>query len=295
VGEIERKYSGVSLSSHAPASYTLTMRLFLALLLFLNLLPILPARQFHRPSPDAKAKAQAEEPTPVDVAPEPTDPAERALRAIRNRLQNSHNLPPIAAQGQNRDPASAKRSRFDTRPSGPASGIFVDRAPFPPNTRPEDFQFPVAGSDAIFLGSVTRVQPYLSEDGTNLYTEFTISVEEPFKDSAGLSLKRNSVVTLFRIGGSIRLPSGKVVRTEVHGLGDPPAAGHRYVCFLNYDARGYWFRIDKLWELRNGVAAPLDPIDEGLAQAGRSQFAGMSEADFLAAVRDAVGRAGVQR
>jgi hypothetical protein len=142
---------------------------------------------------------------------------------------------------------------------------------------------------------VTKVQPYLSEDGTNLYTEFTISAEEVFKDSASLSLKRGSVVASFRIGGSLRLASGRVVRTDVHGLGDPPVAEHRYVCFLRYDARGYWFRIDKLWELRNGAAFPMDPIDQGLAQAGRSQFSGMSEPDFLAAVRDAIQRASAQR
>ena len=174
----------------------------------------------------------------------------------------------MPAENQNRDPASAKRSRFDTRPSGPASGIFVDRAPFPPNARPEDFQLPVAESDTVLLGSVANVQPYLSEDGTSLYTEFTVSAEELLKDSAGLSLNRDSVLTLFRIGGSLRLASGRVLRTDVHGLGDPPAANHRYVCFLNYDARGYWFRIVKLWELRNGVAAPNDPFDKALGSRG---------------------------
>jgi hypothetical protein len=173
--------------------------------------------------------------------------------------------------------------------------VFVDRMPFPPNTRREDFQLPVSESDTILLGSVSKVQPYLSEDGTTLYTEYTVSVEDVFKDSASLFPKKDSVIALFRMGGSLRLPSGAVVRTDVHGLGDPPVAGHRYVCFLRYDALGYWFRIDKLWELRNGVAAPMDPFDQGLAQAGRSRFTGMDEAIFLSAVRDAVKRVGAQR
>ena len=173
--------------------------------------------------------------------------------------------------------------------------MFVDRMPFPPNTRREDFQLPVSESDTILLGSVSKVQPYLSEDGTNLYTEYTVSVEDVFKDSASLFPKKDSVIALFRMGGSLRLPSGAVVRTDVHGLGDPPVTGHRYVCFLRYDALGYWFRIDKLWELRNGVAAPMDPFDQGLAQAGRSRFTGMDEATFLSAVRGAVKRVGAQR
>ena len=273
----------------------LSMRLLVAVPLLSVVLQCLPAQQPTSPASKANAK-QPEAAAPVDVAPEPTDPVERTLRDTRNRLQNSRNqVPAVAADAQNRDTPSAKRSRLDTRPSGPPSGIFVDRAPFPPNTRLEDFQLPVAQSDTILLGSVTKVHPYLSEDGTSLYSEFTISVEEVIKDGAGLSLKRDSVVTLFRIGGSLRLASGRVMTTDVHGLGEAPVAEHRYVCFLHYDARGYWFRIDKLWELRDGISAPMDPIDQGLAQAGSSQFAGMDEAAFLNAVRDAVKRAGAQR
>src|ERR1035441_9949212 len=88
-------------------------------------------------------------------------------------------------------------ARFDTQPSGPPSVVFVDRMPFPPNTRREDFQLPVSESDTILLGSVSKVQPYLSEDGTNLYTEYTVSVEEVFKDSASLFPKKDSVIALF--------------------------------------------------------------------------------------------------
>jgi hypothetical protein len=233
---------------------------------------------------------------PVDVAPEPTDPVERALRAIRNRLQNSQNPLPSAAGGSQRSELpNARRSRFDTQQVGPPSAVFVDRAPFRPGARREDFQLPVSESDTILLGSVSRVQPYLSEDGTSLYTDYTVSVEEVFKDSASLFPKKDSVIALYRMGGSLRLPSGAVVRTDVHGLGDPPVPGHRYVAFLHYDARGYWFRIDKLWEVKNGVAAPMDPIDQALAQEGISQFTGMAEADFLNAVRDAVKRLAAPR
>jgi len=89
------------------------------------------------------------------------------------------------------------------------------------------------------------------------------------QDKAQLPLNPKSIITLFGIRGSLRLASGKVVRTDVHGLGDPPLAEHRYVCFLHYDARGYWFRIDKLREIRNGFSAPMDPIDQGLAQSGK--------------------------
>jgi hypothetical protein len=76
----------------------------------------------------------------------------------------------------------------------------------------------------------------------------------------------------------------------VHGNGAPLIAEHKYVLFLSYDARGVWFRTVKCWELLDGIAVPTEPHDVATAQAGRSLFAGMNEANFISAVRDAIQR-----
>src|ERR1035438_2150339 len=168
-------------------AYTMSMKAVVAVLLlpvaFLTLSGQQRTSDTGQNASPTNSDQQLQEP-PVDAAPEPTDPVERALRATRNRLQNSRNSLPSSAGGSQRsDLPSARRSRFDTQPSGPPSDVIVDRAPFRPGTRREDFQLPVSESDTILLGSVSKVQPYLSEDGTNLYTEYTVSVEEVFKDS----------------------------------------------------------------------------------------------------------------
>ena len=84
------------------------------------------------------------------------------------------------------------------------------------------------------------------------------------------------------------MASGRVLRDVVHGNVAPLIPEHKYVMFLAYDARGAWFRSFKCWELLNGVAVPIEPGDVGKAQAGRSLFAGMNEANFVLAVRDAI-------
>ncbi len=145
-------------------------------------------------------------------------------------------------------------------------------------------------SNTIVVGTVKRVQPYLSEDKRNIYTEYTISVTEVLKDAKGLSLNAASTIALDRMGGAIRLASGRILRDVVHGNGAPLIAERRYVMFLSYDARGVWFRTIKCWELLNGVAVPVEPGDVATAQAGRSLFAGMSEANFISAVREAIKR-----
>jgi hypothetical protein len=137
---------------------------------------------------------------------------------------------------------------------------------------------------------VKRIQPYLSEDKRNIYTEYSISLTEVLKDAKGLSLNAASTIALDRMGGAIRLVSGRILRDVVHGNGAPLIAERRYVMFLSYDVRGVWFRTVKCWELLNGVADPVDPGDVATAQAGRSLFAGMKEASFISAVRDAIQR-----
>jgi hypothetical protein len=164
----------------------------------------------------------------------------------------------------------------------------LDLPPFGPE--PILRELPVNWSNTIVVGIVKHIQPYLSEDKRNIYTEHTISVTEVLKDAKGLSLNAASTIGLDRMGGAIRLNSGRVLRDVVHGNGALLIAERRYVMFLSYDVRGIWFRSVKCWELLNGVAVPIDPGDVATAQAGRSQFAGMSEADFISAVRDAIKR-----
>jgi len=86
------------------------------------------------------------------------------------------------------------------------------------------------------------------------------------------------------------LASGRVLRDVVHGNGAPLIPEHKYVIFLTYDVRGAWFRSFKCWELLNGIAVPIEPHDVATAQAGRSIFAGLNEASFILAVRDAIQR-----
>lgn len=253
------------------------------------LLPValhnLPAQQPTGPGSGSTSGHQAEEPIPVDVAPEPTDPVEREVRATRNWLQNRPSaLPRFRPDPDNTGPLTARRTIHSPIPVGPPSVVFVDRAPLP--------ELPVKEADTIILGPVSKVQSYLSEDETTVYTEFSVLPGEVLRDANHVVIATASVITLYQIGGALRMPSGRVVRMDVRGLPPPPAENHRYVFFLKYDPRGHWFAIVKTWEIRDGAAVPTDSFDIGQARSGRSHYAGESEAEFLSAVSDAVAQAG---
>jgi hypothetical protein len=238
------------------------------------------------------SRQDPKQPSPFDIAPEPTDPTELAIRTIRNRLHNdtfssrTPNCTPTARNRAKNDGCVALPTLEELPESIPSKVTIVDQAPF--GREPILWELPVNWSDTIVVGTVKRIQPYLSEDKRNIYTECTISVTEVLKDAKGFPLDDNSTIALDRMGGAIRLTSGRILRDVVHGNGAPLIAERKYVLFLSYDARGVWFRSVKCWELLNGVAVPIDPGDMANAQPGRSQFAGMNEASFISALRDAI-------
>jgi len=125
---------------------------------------------------------------------------------------------------------------------------------------------PVNKSAAVVVGEVTAAQALLSDDETNIYSEFTVQITEIPKNDKNFSLGIGNSVIVERLGGRVRLPSGKVVvsRTDKQDL---PRIGNRYVLFLtrdiNKDGSYEDFHILTGYELRNGKVFPLDKLRPG--------------------------------
>jgi hypothetical protein len=67
---------------------------------------------------------------------------------------------------------------------------------------------PVEQSNVIILGKVTDRRAVLTEDRLGVYSEFSISVSEIFKDDLNLVFS-GQVITASRPGGAVRFPSGQ--------------------------------------------------------------------------------------
>jgi len=232
-------------------TWMVTMKALVSMFVLLCLV-VVTAQERHVTGAEAKAQPSRQEldqTAPLDIAPESTDPTERAIRIIRNRLHNDT----LPTRSSNCTPGATNRAKNDgcvvlqtleQLPEGVQSKVtYVDLPPFGPE--PILWELPVNWSNTIVVGSVKRIQPYLSEDKRNIYTEYTISVTEVLKDAKGLSLNAASTISLDRMGGAIRLNSGRVLRDVVHGNGAPLIPEHKYVMFLTYDIRGAWFRSFK--------------------------------------------------
>lgn len=146
---------------------------------------------------------------------------------------------------------------------------------------------PAEESSDVVVGKVVKIQPYFSEDKSQIYTEITLQPEEVLKNQSSNLLSENKTITLDIIGGGILLNSGKVVRYEVQidGTGNP-CVGNRYLFFIKKSGNGDGFYFIKGYELREGKVFTLDNSKKKLISekhAVSEEFA--DEKTFLKLVR----------
>jgi hypothetical protein len=114
---------------------------------------------------------------------------------------------------------------------------------------------PAKESDAIILGTVTDRRAVLTDDRSRVYSEFSINIAEIFKDDPHL-FRIDRAVTVYRRGGAVRFPSGKIQRYTFHNQGCPQQ-DKAYILFLMRDEEGDFFILTG-YEVDGAVIQPLD-------------------------------------
>jgi hypothetical protein len=102
---------------------------------------------------------------------------------------------------------------------------------------------------------VVDAQAYLSDDKTGVYSEFSIRIDEVFKNDSLKPGFPGGLVVAERYGGRVRFPSGRVTFYGNRDQGMPRLGG-RYVFFLERDDQQY--SILTAYELSSGRIYPLD-------------------------------------
>jgi hypothetical protein len=211
-------------------------------------------------------------------SPEPADPEERAMRRVRNEYHNNPNVSAVDAENF--------RIKEDTNPVN--LGV-------PSAHSPAESALPVIQSDAVAIGKVIDARAHLSSDKINVYSEFNVCLEEVLKDFSAEPLKPGISITTERLGGRVRLPSGKVILIGYKHR-SMPLPGARYVLFLKYNRGIKTYSIITGYELRGGRVSPLDGHRRFLTGEKYSQlveydrFEGMSATTLLREVKEVVAR-----
>ena len=135
---------------------------------------------------------------------------------------------------------------------------------------------PVAQSELIFTGIVGSANAHLSQNKRNVFTEFTVTVEDVHK-ATNQQPTEVSVLTVDRIGGFVRYPNGQEVLYRFSGA-NMPKIGARYLFFINSKNKQD-YNILTAYELIQGRVVPLDMSSQFMS------LEGISEVEILQKLR----------
>lgn len=208
-----------------------------------------------------------------------------------NKIGDAHNLPtvdssdPEPSESEKRAKRKAKGKKYNNKNALPidesADQIFTVLdwdANLP--------AFPVAQSQAVIIGNVVDAQAHLSDDKADVYSEFTVRVDEVLKNDNRIPIAHGSSINVERKGGRVRFPSGHIVVSYTNHQRMPHAGG-RYVLFLTHDfpMGGSYeqdFYIITGYELRASRVFPLDSVLSGHPI---TAYNGVDESSFLRDLR----------
>jgi hypothetical protein len=150
---------------------------------------------------------------------------------------------------------------------------------------------PIEETDFSALGTVTSLKTYLSSDRTRIYTEISLKIEEAFRIPKRSRLENGGTVVIDRLGGAVRLSSGRVVcdETTVDYLGRTREGG-RFVLFAKWIhhqkdltlIRGYEIRDGRVFYLLSDYTKPGEPPQPVPPD---DSWLPSQEAEFLQALR----------
>jgi len=154
----------------------------------------------------------------------------------------------------------AKNIRYNT--DGPDLTKLAPEEHIVNQTWPRTDFIPVSQSSIVILGSVSQMQPHLSENRSQIYTEITILAQTVFKDKTKNLCLPGTRVLIDMPGGNLRLSSGRIVRdeTKTEFLGKPYVGG-RFVFFARTIHDGKDLTLIRGYELRDGRVFELN--DDG--------------------------------
>lgn len=151
--------------------------------------------------------------------------------------------------------------------------------------------FPLTQNTLVVIGNINSGRAFISEDRSSIYSEFSMNVLSLLKASPNNNINVGNNLTLIRLGGKIRLPSGKILYRGAYGI-SMPKVGERYLMFLQEDPETQAFNIITAYALQGGKVFPLDGEVNGEIQESYQEqykFNGYDEQAFVNIVVEKIG------
>lgn len=89
-------------------------------------------------------------------------------------------------------------------------------------------------ADAVVIGTVKSKESQLTEQGTYIFTDYELSVENVLKNNAAAMIQPDAGITVTRAGGAVRLKGNGRLLTAASNSERPLKVGRSYILFLKF-------------------------------------------------------------
>jgi hypothetical protein len=96
----------------------------------------------------------------------------------------------------------------------------------------ENLQRLACEADAVVIGTVKSKSSQLIEEGTFVFTDYEVAVEEILKNNFAAPIQQNNAITVTRSGGTVKL-NGHIVRA-IDYRDKPLEIGEHYLLYLKF-------------------------------------------------------------
>lgn len=185
------------------------------LVLFVLVIAGISGAALRNESQEKKASGDADGPTPITLGVM-TERQRQHSRLYENRV-------------------SGKRKLQESR--GPVELVIQPPWVEDPNEKSaqsleEFFQNAACNADAVVLGVIRNKTSQLTEEGSFVFTDYEMEVDEVLKNNEKAPIQLNSLLAITRPGGAVIL-NGKTIRVTDRSY-KLPQIGHRYLLFVRF-------------------------------------------------------------
>jgi hypothetical protein len=115
-------------------------------------------------------------------------------------------------------------------------------------------------ADAVVVGTITRRQPFLTQNQKAIYTEYTLRIASVVRktERAPRGMKDSADITILHRGGKAKLPDGREVEYRIIGE-IVPEVGKEYLMFLRHDSALDAFHDITYWDVTHGTLEAVFP------------------------------------
>jgi hypothetical protein len=170
-----------------------------------------------------------------------------------NENQNSADFLPEGSKRSKRNSKFNGWGWVKNTPSSETQNVFLNT-----HWQTELTPIPTAKSDTIVSAEVRSSAAFFSTDRKGIYSEFSLVVDEIFKNNRLNNVFVGATLEASRAGGRVKYADGNIVKYSIRGQ-DMPRVGDKYVFFLSYDSEVEFYSILTAYKLLGNTG--IEAID----------------------------------